>query len=132
MSPLRSAAEVLADVLEQENAALARLDLPHATALLPYKRAALAAFEQIVQQQAGQEASGGPEPDSAMRAIALRMRASSIENKRLLERAMVAQQHIMSLLAQTARQAAPHRRYGARGGYAVQSAGTAFALSARA
>ena len=63
MSAVYEAAEHLADLLERENAALQRLDLPSATALLGAKRAALAVLEQA--------ARGQPqplEPTVAMRA----------------------------------------------------------------
>ena len=127
MSAIRVAATQLADLLEQENIALRRLDLPTALALLEAKRAAIGAFE--VALQAGQTTI---DVDDAMQALSLRLRSATGENKRLLERAMVAQQHVMSLLAQAARQAAPSGRYGAQGVYVGRVAEGAFALSARA
>ena len=127
MSPLQEAGEHLAAVLEQENAALLRLDLASATALLDAKRAALARFEQV-----GRTACSQVEPDAAMRAVACRLRDVSTRNKCLLERAMTVQQHIMSLLADAARRAAPSTLYGRAGSYARRSGSDAFALSARA
>jgi len=127
VSAIRVAAARLTDLLEQENIALRRLDLPTALALLEAKRAAIAAFELAL--QAGHTTI---DIDEAMHALSLRLRGATSENKRLLERAMVAQQHVMSLLAQAARQAAPSGRYGAGGAYVGRVAEGAFALSARA
>ena len=127
MSAIRVAAAQLADLLEQENIALRRLDLPTALALLEAKRAAIGTFELAL--QAGHTTI---EIDDAMQALSLRLRVAASENKQLLERAMVAQQHVMSLLAQAARQAAPSGRYGARGAYVGRLTEGAFALSARA
>ena len=128
MTTVRMTAAELADLLDRENAALRRLDLPTALALFDAKRAAVAAFELAVR-----EARGTTGTDEAMHALATRLRDATTENKRLLERAMAAQQHVMSLLAQAAaRQAAPSGRYGARGAYVGGVTAGAFALSARA
>ena len=64
--------------------------------------------------------------------MGLRLHSASMENKRLLERAITVQRHIISLLAQAARKGAPNGGYGARGGYVAHSTSPAFALSARA
>jgi flagellar biosynthesis/type III secretory pathway chaperone len=128
MTALHTAATHLADLLERENAALQRLDLPAATALLADKRAALAAFE-----RAGLADSLAGASAERMRPLAIRLRDAAAENKRLLERAMAAQQYVMSLLAQAARQASPGKRYGAQGAYVARGGSeSAFALSARA
>lgn len=127
MSAIRVAAAQLADLLERENATLRRLDLPAALALLDAKRAAIATFELALQEEGSTIRA-----DDAMQALALRLRDATAENKHLLERAMLAQQHVMSLLAQTARQAGPSGRYGAQGAYVGRVAEAAFALSARA
>ena len=127
MSSVRTSAEHLLDLLEQENAALRRLDLPAATMLLAAKRDALAMFE-----AAGREDVDRTDAVATMRAVARRLDDAATENKRLLERAMRAQQHVMSLLAHAARQSRPSGRYGAHGGYAGRQADGAFALSSRA
>ena len=128
MTIVRVTAAELADLLDRENAALRRLDLPTALALFDAKRAAVAAFELAVREE-----RRTPGTDEAMHAVAVRLRDATAENKRLLERAMAAQQHVMSLLAQAAaRQATPNGRYGARGAYVGGIAAGAFALSARA
>jgi len=127
MSVLGMAARQLAEVLEQENAALVRLDLAAATALLGIKRDALSLFQSAA---ATQPVLTGP--DETMRILAVRLHDASQANKRLLEKAMVAQQYIMALLAQAARQTAVSKRYGSRGHYAGGVAERAFALNARA
>ncbi len=132
MRTVQMAAAELADVLEQENAALSRLDLPTVTGLLNAKRAALEAFQSFVPQtNLPYEVAAVVDTDKSMRATALRLQLAAVENRRLLERAMTAQQYIMSLLAQAARQATPSRVYGALGAYVGRPDG-AFALSARA
>ena len=127
MSLVRTAATHLLDVLEQENVALHQLDLAAATALLDAKRAALTMLQSHDRDRAQEE-----DADGSMRALARRLRDAASENKRLLERAMRAQHHVMSLLAHAARQHRPGGRYGAHGGYASRHADNAFALSARA
>ena len=127
MSPSVAAAMGLLDVLEQENVALRQLDLPAATLLLDAKRAALSMFESRSRENARTE-----DADAAMRVLARRLQDAAAENKRLLERAMRAQHHVMSLLAHAARQSRPGGRYAAHGGYAGRQADSAFALSARA
>ncbi len=127
MSALRASATHLADVLEQENAALRRLDLAAATTLLEAKRAALLGFEAT-----GRSAADRGLTDPATDDVGRRLVSAAAENKRLLERAMRAQQHVMSLLAQAARQSRPCGRYGARGAYATPRAEDTFALSANA
>ena len=126
MSIARAAADHLADILEQENSALRRLDLPSAAALLGAKRAALSGLEQATR------ADADATRDPAMRETAHHLRDVSMENKRLLERAMIVQQHVMSLLAQAASISAPSRGYGAAGVHVASQGGKAFALSARA
>ncbi len=127
MSLFQTAAVSLLDVLEQENTALRQLDLPAATMLLDAKRAALAMFESRRREDAREDDVG-----AAMRVLAGRLRDAATENKRLLERAMRAQHHVMSLLAHAARQSRPCGRYGAHGGYTGRQTDSAFALSARA
>ena len=127
MNPVYTAAAHLLDVLEQENVALRQLDLPTATVLLDAKRAALATFE-----SRSRESLRSDDADETMRRLAGRLRDAAAENKRLLERAMRAQHHVMSLLAHAARQSRPGGRYGAHGGYAGRPADNAFALSSRA
>ncbi len=127
MSSVQAAATRLLNILEQENVALRQLDLPEATLLLDAKRAALGTFESCSRERARRE-----DATADMRVLARRLRDAATENKRLLERAMRAQHHVMSLLAHAARQGRPCGRYAAHGGYAGRQADNAFALSARA
>ena len=127
MSLIHAAATQLLDVLEQENVALRQLDLLAVTVLLDAKRAALTVFESCDRGNVRRD-----DADATMRTVAQRLRDAAVENKRLLERAMRAQHHVMSLLAHAARQSRPCGRYGSHGGYAGRPADNAFALSSRA
>ena len=83
-------ARALAAVLARENAALAALDLPAATALLAAKQAALAAF------------AAAPPPGVAARALAPVLRevqALATENRALLARAIAVQSRVIALVA---------------------------------
>jgi len=90
----------LRTVLAAENKALAALDTDAAAALLPAKAAAAAAFAAL-------------RPPPADLADLARLAA---ENRRLLERAIAAQQAVIGLIARAARAGpAPAPRYGAAG-----------------
>ena len=83
-------ARALAAVLARENAALAALDLPAATALLEAKQAALAAF------------AATPPPTFAARTLAPVLRelqALAAENRALLSRAIAVQSRVIALVA---------------------------------
>lgn len=122
---LAAAAMRLAAVLEQENAALAALDLQSIGALLPEKRAATAAFA------AARNAAEGEPKAERLRPSAARLAALGAENRRLLERAMTVQTRIMGLVAQALPvTAAPN--YCAGGAPRPARSPIAFALSARA
>ncbi len=127
MSALLDASCQLLDVLEAENAALRRLDLPAAVALVAAKHAALARFE---------GARPNPPPphgtDPALKDVALRLQSALAQNRRLLERAMTVQGRIMALLAQAAREQVSEQRYGARGSYQNGRVERPFALNSRA
>ncbi|MFL5257841.1 MAG: hypothetical protein ACJ8AI_34175 [Rhodopila sp.] len=87
------AASRLADVLAQENAALQRMDLPAAVALMPEKETALAGM-----------ARETPLPANALSpatlAIGRRLAALAEENRVLLERAIGVQARIVHMVAQ--------------------------------
>ncbi len=104
------AAEGLAELLARENAALAAMDLPSATALVEAKRAAADAF---VAAQAKAVSSGAvPVPD-----VVRRLSDLAAENRLLLERAMAVQQRVLAIIAEAApRASAVAPRYGAAGG----------------
>ena len=112
----------LADVLERENAALAAMDLPAAAAVLPAKTAALTRFAEAV-------ASGsGPWPPDAEPAAA-RLNRLALENRQLLERAMVAQERVIGIVAGAIASVAAPPAYGATGRLAANAG--PLALSAR-
>ena len=104
------AAEGLAELLARENAALAAMDLPSATALIEAKRAAADAF---VAAQARAVSSGAvPVPE-----VVRRLSELAAENRLLLERAMAVQQRVLAIIAEAApRASAVAPRYGAAGG----------------
>jgi flagellar biosynthesis/type III secretory pathway chaperone len=99
----------LCAVLAEENAALAQMDIPRATALVEAKRRAT---EQLMRaQRHGQLA-----PTPSNRALAAQLAELSQVNKSLLERAMVAQNRIMACIARALPKAqAQHTPYSARG-----------------
>jgi len=104
------AAEGLAEMLARENAALAAMDLPSATALVEAKRAAADAF---VAAQARAVSSGAV----AVPEVVRRLSELAAENRLLLERAMAVQQRVLAIIAEAApRASAVAPRYGAAGG----------------
>lgn len=104
------AAEGLAELLARENAALAAMDLPSATALVEAKRAAADAF---VAAQAKAVSSGAVTVPDMVR----RLGELAAENRLLLERAMAVQQRVLAIIAEAApRVSAVAPRYGAAGG----------------
>ncbi len=121
-SALRAAAGALAEALEQENAALAALDLGQAAALFATKQAAADAF---IAAQA--EAAGTP--DAAQRALAGRLRDLAEENRRLLEQGIRIQARVVGVVAK-ALPRPPAHHYGARGAPA-QAAVAPVIVSAR-
>lgn len=99
----------LADILEQENTALAALDLAAATALLAAKQDALAALE-----TARRQPRSAPPPGFAT--AAERLAGLAAENRAALQRAMAAQSRVLSLVMHAASRALPPApRYGAQG-----------------
>ena len=100
MMSREAAVRALADVLERENAALAAMDLPMAASLLAAKNAALTALS---------AAHGGPVPPVA---LARRQDALAQNNRRLLERAMAAQEGVIGIVARAAAAAAAPSSYG--------------------
>ncbi len=93
----------LACLLEEENRALAALDLAAAAALVERKRQAVecfAAAEETV-RKAGCRASA--EVREAVRSLGERLSALAAANRRMLERAIAAQDALVRLLAESAR-----------------------------
>ena len=120
MTGWTEAAEALACVLAEENAALSALDFAGAVALLPRKREAVARFEAVPA-----DAEVGP-----ARAVLERIHAGAAENKRLLERALRVQSRVIGIIAGALPLARP-ARYG-RNGATTTARATPVALSARA
>jgi hypothetical protein len=115
---LKTAAEVLAETLAEENAALTALDLPKAAAMLAGKQRAVANFV-------------AAQPDAMWHAETILRRLGTLanENKTLLERAIAAQGRVIELIA---RAAAPTPGYGPSPATSHTSRPIPFALSARA
>ncbi|PPQ26184.1 hypothetical protein [Rhodopila globiformis] len=94
-NPALDAASRVAEVLAQENAALQRMDLPVAVALVPAKEAALADL-----------ARAAPLPASALSpavlALGRRLADLAEENRVLLERAIGVQARIVQMIARAA------------------------------
>ncbi len=107
--PAISAARMLCDVLAAENAALQMMDIAGATALLSEKQRATDTLLAICKST--------PPPDAAAwLAEGTRLNTLVLDNKRLLERAMVAQNRVMACIARAVPRAMPHTTgYGASG-----------------
>lgn len=104
-----AAMQRLVDVLERENAALTALDYAGSAALMPEKRAALDALERLRPNRAV------PTWPSSLLALAEKLQQLTAVNQRLLERAMVVQGRIVSLIVHAASDGEPAPRYGATG-----------------
>jgi len=115
-----AAAEHLAEVLAQENAALEALDLRGAAGMAEAKRLAAAAF------LAALPGSRAPSAE-----LARRLGALAQENNRRLEHALTVQRRIIGMIAQAVRGTTRIPRYGSTGAMAVGRP-PAFTLSARA
>jgi hypothetical protein len=105
---LIAAARRLADVLERENAALAAMDLRLAGTLVGEKTIAMTALAAF-----GDGAIVPRHPDLVSVAKSLDVLAG--DNRRLLNRAMSAQQRVIGIVARAAAASVPHVSYGARG-----------------
>ena len=116
---LMSVGANLAATLEEENAALAALDFPRVGAMLARKQRALA---DMAAMRATPQA-----PDGAER-MARRLQGLALENKRLLEHAIAAQDRVIGVIAQAAAPAVAPMGYGSARGQRP----AAFALSAKA
>ena len=112
----------LAKILERENTALAAMDLPAAAACLPEKTAALTRFAESVASEAG------PWPRDVAPEAA-RLDALARENRRLLSRAMAAQERAIGIVAGAIASATAPPAYGAAGRFSANTGPVA--LSAR-
>lgn len=103
---LVAAANRLATVLERENAALTRMDIPAASNLLDAKSEAIAALEAL-------DPRLNPRGDAELEVAARRLDALVRENRTLLKRAMAAQEHVIRIVADAiALVMAPQASYG--------------------
>lgn len=125
LHPVMAAASALADVLAAENAALSRMDVPSANALLPAKQAATEALVSA-------RRDGLPVADTVVLSQVERLTMLAAENKILLERAMAAQNQIMACIARAVPKALQNGRYGAGGHATPAQTIPPVALSARA
>lgn len=136
MNPVLIAAAVrLADVLTRENAALERLDLSGAGALLDAKTAALGAFVAAQTSQAERRTARSHAPAAAQaerRALAERLGDLAATNKRLLEHAIAVQGRVVGMVVRaSARQPAAGARYGQPGMRSAPIQGEAIAISTK-
>jgi flagellar biosynthesis/type III secretory pathway chaperone len=123
MNPeLAAAAANLADILAQENAALAALDLCGAGALLIRKLSTVDAFAQAHKKAAPSR------PRDLDRATVSRLRSLADENKRLLTQAMAVQSRVIELVA---RAVPKSPRYNATGAHAAGTRMPPMTLSKR-
>lgn len=123
-SELIDAATGLTRVLDAENEALLRLDVTEAVAFLPAKTEAAATFALVAERTA---ADGSEETHAAAR----RLSEAVAENRRLLERAMVVQRHVIATVLSAGVADPTASRYGASG-EAASDARAALAFRARA
>jgi flagellar biosynthesis/type III secretory pathway chaperone len=117
-----ASAQRLADVLERENRALKSMDLPRAATLLHEKTAAIAALEASAKAAPASR-------DAALVPVARRLDRLALDNKYLLERAIMAQQRVIGIIARAAASVSTGSSYEA-GGRRTRVA--AMALSTRA
>ncbi|HUZ65117.1 MAG TPA: hypothetical protein VMU82_15535 [Acetobacteraceae bacterium] len=115
----------LIETLEEENAALAALDLPRASALLAQKQRAAEGFT-----TACAAAPPCPADREAVRASADRLRRAASENQRLLAHAILVQGQVIGAVARAMAQPLAAPRYGATGDLASGRRAAPVALSA--
>src|SRR5712675_1248676 len=102
---LISAANRLAEALDRENVALMAMDLTRAAALLPEKAAAIADL-------ASCDRDGAAWPDVDLVPVARQLDRLALENRRLLERAITAQERVIGIVVRAAASVAAEPFYG--------------------
>ena len=107
-APLDAIIRRLANVLDRENLALKAMDLHGTTTLLAEKTAAMSDFT-----TAAEMGSGAAHPDLV--AAMTRLDGLASENRRLLERAIAAQQRVIGIVARAMEAAIAEPSYGAAG-----------------
>jgi hypothetical protein len=119
---IEDAAHALAEVLRDENAALAALCFAQTAGLAAAKDRAIAAFRRAREGSRG----GMPGP------LALELSRLAAENKRLLERAIYVQGQVIACIARAAPKPAPGARsYGRTGALTGAGRAAPMALAAR-
>ena len=118
---LISAANRLAEALDRENVALMAMDLTRAAALLPEKAAAIADLASF-------DGDGTAWPDVDLVPVARQLDRLALENRRLLERAITAQERVIGIVVRAAASVAAEPFYGTNG---RRPRLTAMALSTR-
>ncbi len=108
MTPKRTSIEALIAVLEAENLALASMDLAAAHVLLPEKNRLVEAAKQLA-------LANDTQGDRSMGDAIRRLAELAELNKLAIEKAMLVQRHVTSLVAAATRKAEPTRGYGQRG-----------------
>jgi hypothetical protein len=121
--PVIAAALDLAGILDRENIALKAMDLRQTAGLLAEKAAA------IIDLLASGEAAL-PSPHPALADVARRVDNLALENRRLLERAIVAQQRVIGIVVRAVAAVAGEPGYGPKCG--PETAARPMALSTRA
>lgn len=106
--PLIDVARRLADLLDRENEALKAMDLRRVASFLPEKTAAIADL-----MASGDAAFGPSNPPLA--SITQRLNDLALENRRLLERAIAAQQRVIGIIVGAAAAIAVEPSYGSEG-----------------
>jgi hypothetical protein len=126
------AGQRLAEALRAENEALSLLDLSRAATLATAKVQASDAFAAAytAATRTGMRVAGG-ERDAA-EVLASRLRDLSVENRRLLERAIAVQSRVIETIAGAAIPATRPATYGGAGLRAVSRQAPALALAASA
>jgi len=123
---LVDAANTLADVLVRENAALKRLDIPAAMALVAAKEAALLGVTK------GRVPLPVPERNPVVLALGRRVSGLVAENRALLERAIAVQTRVVGIIVRAAAPQPATRQYAANGFKSQPRRALATALSASA
>lgn len=119
------AAENLAAILEDENQALAALDLPRAAGMLMAKTICIDEFQ-------AQPANLCASDHATAVAMLERLAVLAAENRRLLDRGIKAQGQVIGVMANLVRQTPMAPRYGAKGALRRECSPLTLTFSAQA
>jgi flagellar biosynthesis/type III secretory pathway chaperone len=127
-----AAANRLAELLAEENAALAAADIPRAIKLVEAKAEALASLHAMLPLSSPGTTASGSEEWRQAEQLSRRLQHEMIENRKLLEQAIQVQSRIIGMIARAMPRAlaASAPRYGAKG--VAQHLRQAIAVSSRA